>query len=145
MKLMFFTMKVMLLLRIGLALTALVVVAQQNGPPTLPDGTVDLDAPILRQHASDFRSQSVGMHDNLVQHLVDAAPYADRLGLKTDGLEFSINDDPPSAIPGAMLAIVQKAACTADAIMIGGIADLRSHLTTGGTSVYTDYAFNVGR
>jgi hypothetical protein len=136
--------KVMPLCRVAVVLVfACAADLAQPSSATLPDGTVDLNAPILQQHASDWHSQNWAMHDDLLKHLVGAEPYATQRGLKTDGLDFEISDDPPSPSPGVMLANVQKAACSADAIMIGSIAAQRSHLTANRTSVYTDYAFAV--
>lgn len=131
-----------MLFKVALALTAMAALAQQNSA-TLPDGTVDLNAPILQQHASDPRLGIGALPDDIVQNMQSAAPYAARKGLNTTGLSWRIGAGLPMVpVPGASARILKKETCEADTIMIGSISDKQSHLMTGGHGVYTDYAFN---
>ena len=131
-----------MLFKVALALTAMAALAQQNSA-TLPDGTVDLNAPILQQHASDPRLGIGALPDDIVQNMQSAAPYAARKGLTTPGLSWHMGAGLPMVPkPGAFAAILKKETCDDDTILIGSISDKQSHLTTSGRSVYTDHAFN---
>jgi len=132
-----------MLFRIALALAGLAALAQQQN-----SDTVDLDAPVLQQHAANLYFQAPAISGDIVQRLKELGAYAIQQGISTEGIDYEILPGLPAlpldlSMPASLLRGLQRDTCSSDAIMIGNVTDQQSHFTSTRESVYTDYAFTV--
>jgi hypothetical protein len=127
------------LVLVGAAVASVALLAQ-TAPA--PGARVDLAAPALKANASVTQNNQGAMP--VVQSLLEARASLTAIGLPWKGLDHSVTDGTGVSAGGfSVLAVYQKRACLADAIVVGRASGSVSHLSALGTAVYSDYDFSV--
>lgn len=106
-----------------------------------PSSVADLSAPGLKVHATLPQHNLLGHQLN--EALDTGRAVANSKKIEWKGLDFVVPDDPGN-LAGfsleAMTKLYASLTCQADAIVIGRVNGLASHVNASNTSVYSDYS-----